>query len=188
MQVTHRRDHWTPGNTAESGRPSVDSVERFLSRAGDTWTFLILREAFFGVRRFDDMLKNLSIAPNTLTDRLKRLVAHGILEKRPYQGRRPLFEYRLTEKGLDLYPYIVMMIQWGDRWLDEGKGPPLLLIHKSCGQVSHPVLRCDKCNEPIAARDMTWRPGPGAKRQDETSTRRKKSSGSSRTVRKGARS
>jgi DNA-binding HxlR family transcriptional regulator len=184
MQVTHRRDHWTPGNTKKSGRPSVDSVERFLSQAGDTWTFLILREAFFGVRRFDEILKNLSVAPNTLTDRLKRLVVNGILEKRPYQGRRLLFEYRLTEKGLDLYPYIVMMIQWGDRWLDKGKGPPLLLVHKSCGKVSHPVIRCDQCNQPIRARDMTWRPGPGARRQ-KTSIQRKKSSRSRAAGKRG---
>lgn len=144
-------------------RPDVDSVERFLSQAGDAWTFLVLREAFFGVRRFDGFQKNLGAAPNILTDRLKKLVANGLLERSPYQDRPPRFEYRLTPKGLDLYPAIVLMMRWGDRWLDEGKGAPLLLTHTSCGKVSRPVLVCDVCRESVTAHDVRWRPGPGAK-------------------------
>lgn len=155
----------TGASGGERRRPMVDSVERVLAQAGDAWTFLIVREAFFGVRRFDALLRNLSIPPTTLTDRLKKLLHNGILERRQYQQRPPRFEYRLTAKGLDLYPYIVAMMQWGDRWLDEGKGPPLLLIHKPCGKHSQPVLRCDKCNKPIRARDMTWDLGPGATRE-----------------------
>jgi DNA-binding HxlR family transcriptional regulator len=145
-------------------RPPVDSVERTLSQVGDAWTFLILREAFFGVRRFDGFQKTLSAAPNILTDRLKKLVANGILAKRQYQERPPRFEYRLTEKGRDLYPGIVLMMRWGDRWLDEGKGTPLLLVHQPCGKVSRPVLVCDRCHERVDVRAMTWRPGPGGKR------------------------
>lgn len=145
-------------------RPKPCSVERALSQAGDAWTFLILREAFFGARRFDQFQAQLAAAPNILTDRLKKLVVNDLLEKRRYQERPPRFEYRLTEKGIDLYPAIVLQMRWGDRWLDQGRGAPLLLVHKKCGKVSRPVLICDCCGKPIAAHDMGWKPGPGAKR------------------------
>jgi DNA-binding HxlR family transcriptional regulator len=144
-------------------RPHVDSVERTLAQAGDTWTFLILREAFFGVRRFDQLQKNLSAAPNILTDRLRKLVANGLLDRVQYLERPPRFEYRLTEKGLDLYPVVVMMMNWGDRWLDKEEGAPLHLVHKACGKRSRPVVVCDCCGEPIAARDMSWRTAPAAR-------------------------
>jgi DNA-binding HxlR family transcriptional regulator len=143
-------------------RPKVDSVERMLAQAGDTWTFLVLREAYFGVRRFDQFQRNLATAPNILTDRLRKLVTNGLLERIPYSERPPRFEYRLTEKGLDLFPLIVLMMRWGDRWLDDGQGAPLLLVHKTCGKVSHPRVICDCCGEPITARDMEWRAGRGA--------------------------
>lgn len=145
-------------------RPHECSVERMLAQAGDAWTFLILREAFFGVRRFDQFQNRLAAAPNILTDRLKKLVGNELLEKRQYQARPPRFEYRLTEKGTDLYPAIVLLMRWGDRWLDEGKGVPLLLVHERCGKVSRPVLVCDCCGKPITAHEMDWKPGRGAKR------------------------
>jgi len=145
-------------------RPQIDSVERMLAQAGDSWTFLILREAYFGVRRFDQFQKQLATAPNILTDRLRKLVANGLLDRLQYSERPPRFEYRLTEKGLDLYPLIVLMMRWGDRWLDEGKGAPLLLTHKACGKVSHPVVICDCCGKPITAHEMEWRAGRGTAR------------------------
>lgn len=165
MQVTRKKDS-APASRIPVARkrPAVDSIERVLSQAGDAWTFLILREAFFGVRRFDVFRTNLAAAPNILTDRLKKLVTNGLLEKRQYQERPPRFEYRLTEKGSDLYPAIVLFMRWGDRWLDEGKGAPLLLVHQRCGKTSRPILVCNHCAEPITAHDMDWRPGPGAKR------------------------
>jgi len=146
----------------DAKRPRVDSVERMLEQVGDAWTFLILREAFFGARRFDAFQKNLGAAPTIVADRLKKLVVNGVLERRAYSERPPRFEYRLTDKGMDLYPAIVMMMQWGDRWLDSGAGPPLELVHKTCGARSRPKLVCDGCGGEIAARDMDWRPGPGA--------------------------
>ena len=143
-------------------RPQADSVERTLQQVGDDWTFLILREAFFGVRRFDELQRNLSAAPSILSQRLRRLVAHGILARVRYQERPPRSEYRLTEKGLDLYPVIVLMMRWGDRWLDGGRGPPLRLRHLSCGHDMRPRLTCDGCGEPVEARDVEWRGGRGA--------------------------
>lgn len=154
----------TPGRVA-GNRPAVDSVERMLAQAGDAWTFLLLREAFFGVRRFEQLQSNLGAAPNVVSERLKRLVANGLLRRERYQERPARYEYRLTEKGLDLYPVIVMMMRWGDRWLAGRSGPPLLLTHTSCGEVTDPVVVCSHCRQPVAAHDINWSPGPGARRR-----------------------
>jgi DNA-binding HxlR family transcriptional regulator len=97
-------------------RPAQDSVERALAEVSDRWTFLLLREAFFGVRRFDQFQEAVGASPNILADRLKRLVTHGVFRKVRYSARPPRYEYRLTEKGRDLYPAIVALMQWGDRW------------------------------------------------------------------------
>lgn len=152
---------------ATRSRPEVDSVQRALAQAGDAWTMLILREAFFGARRFDAFQSALTAAPTVLTDRLKKLVANGVLTRVPYQERPLRHEYRLTDKGRDLYPAIVAIMGWGDRWLADEGGPPLTLVHKACGQDSHPRLVCDVCGEPIAVRDMDWRASaPLAERVD----------------------
>ena len=141
-------------------RPAVDSVERALGQVGDAWTFLILRESYFGVRRFDGFQRRLAAAPTVLTDRLKKLVANGLLARVAYQDRPPRFEYRLTEKGRDLYPAIVLLMRWGDRWLGDDAGAPIELIHRPCGEVTRPMLECDRCGRAIEARDMDWRPRP----------------------------
>ncbi|MBI1394314.1 MAG: transcriptional regulator [Alphaproteobacteria bacterium] len=137
-------------------RPEQDSVERAIDQIGDRWTFLILRDAFFGQRRFDDIQKSTGASPNILSDRLKKLVGFGILEKRAYQDRPQRHEYRLTEKGRDLYPAIVLLMRWGDRWTGECDRPPLTLVHKTCGKASAPVLVCDECGEAIHVHDMDW--------------------------------
>jgi DNA-binding HxlR family transcriptional regulator len=146
------------GDPATRQRPLTDSVERTLAQIGDTWSFLILREAFFGERRFQALQERLNAAPSVLTDRLRKLVAYGILEKKAYSERPPRFEYHLTGKGLDLYPAIVLLMRWGDKWLADESGPPLELVHRSCGKHTRPVLVCDVCGEPIEARQITWRP------------------------------
>lgn len=142
---------------AESvARPPVDSVERALDQISDRWSFLLLREAFFGVRRFDQFQTALGASPNILADRLKKLVTFGIFERARYSERPPRDEYRLTEKGRDLYPAIVALMRWGDRWLNDASEPPLLLVHKTCGKVSRPRMVCDCCGEAVDARDMSW--------------------------------
>src|SRR5437588_10055882 len=100
------------------------SVARTLGLVGEWWTLLVLRDSFRGVRRFDDFQRNLGIARNVLADRLATLVEAGILERRRYQERPERFEYRLTDKGRDLYPVIVTLMQWGDRWAADPSGPP----------------------------------------------------------------
>jgi len=154
--------NWGMASGSDTNRPC--SVARTLEVLGDRWTFLILREVFFGVHRFDAFQKSLGIARNILTDRLKSLVREDILERRPYQENPPRYEYRLTERGRDLYGLILGIIRWGDRWLDKGAGPPLLLHHEACKHDLTPVLVCDHCREEARPEDVTYRDGPGANR------------------------
>ncbi len=136
-------------------RPADDSVQRALAQVGDQWTFLLLREAYFGVRRFDDFQNGTGISPAVLTDRLRKLVANDLFAKHVYSAHAARFEYHLTEKGLDLYQAILALVRWGDRWMgDNGRGP-LTLTHR-CGHRPDLVLRCDACGESIQARDVTW--------------------------------
>ena len=107
------------------------------------------------------MQEDLSIARNILADRLQTLVGHGILERRQYQEHPPRFEYRLTQKGLDLYPVVVALMEWGDRYTTSA-GAPVVLAHRTCGHDVVPVLACPHCGDKVTARDMTFRPGPGA--------------------------
>lgn len=137
----------------ERGRPS--SVSRTLGILADRWTFLVLRETFFGVRRFDQFQDNLGIAPNILTDRLNRLVEQGILTREKYQELPDRYEYRLTDAGRDLYLPLIQMLRWGDRWLSEA--PPLLLHHKLCDHDFQPVIACYHCHEAIDPHDICYR-------------------------------
>ena len=130
------------------------SVARALSVVGERWTLLVLREAFLRTRRFEDFQAHLGVTRHLLADRLRRLVEHGILERVRYQEKPARYEYRLTEKGRDLYPVIVALLRWGDRWMTGEAGPPLMLVHKACGHRMHPTLVCPDCGEPIGARDV----------------------------------
>jgi len=137
------------------------SVARTLEIIGERWTMLVLREAFLRVRRFDDFQRNIGVARNILSDRLRTLVEHEILERRQYQERPPRFEYPLTERGLDLYPILISLMEWGDRHARAEVGPAVVLEHKGCGRPSSPRMVCSECGEPIGARDMRALPGPG---------------------------
>ncbi len=123
---------------------------------------IVLRHAFLGARRFEDYSSELGIARNMLADRLRTLVDHGILERRRYQERPERHEYRLTAKGLDLYPILVSLMQWGDRYGEHEDGPPLVLRHEGCGEVAEPRLTCGHCGEPLDPREVRPEPGPGA--------------------------
>jgi DNA-binding HxlR family transcriptional regulator len=136
------------------------SVARTLSVVGDRWTMLIIRDAFLGIRRFDALLEDLAMTPHRLSDRLRRLVEDGILIRVEYQKRPRRFEYRLTDKGRDLYPLIVAMMAWGDRWAAGSKGAPVQLVHRACGHAITPALTCPHCKEKIEPRMMSARPGP----------------------------
>jgi DNA-binding HxlR family transcriptional regulator len=139
------------------------SVARTLSVVGDRWTLLIIRDVFLGVRRFDAIQQDLRLTPHRLSDRLGKLVRAGILRRVEYERRPPRFEYRLTEKGLDLYPLMATMTGWGDRWMAGRAGVPVELVHQPCGHSIQPELICPCCKSKIDAREMSARPGPALK-------------------------
>ena len=141
------------------------SVARTLSILGDRWTMLILRNAFLGIRRFDAFQAQLGVTRHVLTERLGRLVEEDILLRQAYQARPPRFEYRLTEKGRDLYPVLLALTAWGDRWMDRGKGPPMLLRHLPCGHTMRPQMVCSECAQPLDPRDVQALPGPGLQQE-----------------------
>jgi DNA-binding HxlR family transcriptional regulator len=139
------------------------SIARSLELLGERWTLLVIREAFLGTRRFEGFTERLDIARNVLAARLARLVEEGVLEKVRYQERPERFEYRLTEKGIDLYPMLVALRDWGDRYLVDSDGSPLDIRHRDCDAPVHLVLRCADGHELTSARDAVPRPGPGAR-------------------------
>lgn len=133
---------WTRENCA---------VGNTLAVVGERWTLLVLREAFLGVRRFDQLQRNTGMARNILSDRLHTLVLHGVLRRERYQERPERHEYRLTEKGLDLYPVLLTIMDWGAK---HAGGRAMTLSHKGCGAVAMPHLACPECGEQVGARDM----------------------------------
>lgn len=137
------------------------SIARALSEVGDRWTMLILREAFLRTRRFGDFAQRTGAARNLVADRLQKLVEAGILDRRIYQQHPERHEYRLTEKGRDLYPVMMSLVRWGDRWHDDGAGPPLEHVHHRCGHVMHAEPVCSECGEHLDPREIDVRPGPG---------------------------
>jgi DNA-binding HxlR family transcriptional regulator len=143
--------------------PPRDSVGRAIDVLSDRWTFLILREAFYGVRRYGEMQRNLGIARNVLADRLRRLVDDGMFDRVRYRTDPDWYEYRLTERALDLYPVIVGLMRWADRHLPavDGDAPPVALVHRACGHPAEPYLACAHCHEPLNARDIIPVAGAG---------------------------
>jgi len=139
------------------------SIARTLQVVGERWTLLVLREVFTGQRRFEEIQRNLGVATNILSDRLQTLVDEGVLERRPLPERADRFEYRPTEKGLDLNPVLLELMRWGDRWDAPAAGPPVLVQHRDCGHDTHAVQTCAHCGEPLSARNVRVRPGPGAR-------------------------
>jgi len=133
------------------------SLSRSLAAIGDRWTLLILRDAFLRVRRFEDFENSLGIARRVLAERLTLLVAQGVLRKVVYQQRPLRHEYRLTDKGLELYPVILSLVHWGDKHYPTQKGPPVVHKHLGCGHDFRSVLACSSCGEPITAREVAAR-------------------------------
>jgi DNA-binding HxlR family transcriptional regulator len=137
------------------------SVAAALEVVGERWSLLIVRDVMLGLRRFDQLQAALGVARNVLQTRLARLVDEGVLEKRRYQERPERYEYRLTDKGLDLWPVIVALLQWGDKYAAPD-GPPVVLRHRGCGGEVDDHRICAKCGERLSARQVRPVPGPGA--------------------------
>lgn len=136
------------------------TVARTLDVIGDRWTVLVLRDAFYGLRRFDDFVADLGIARNILTDRLNRLVEHGVLVKQRYEERPPRYEYRLTDKGRDLLPVVLALAAWGDRWTLREDDPPVTFEHRACGHEADPQMVCGHCREPLVLGQIRVEPNP----------------------------
>lgn len=139
----------------------VCSVARALSVVGERWTLLILRDAFLGTRRFDRFQARLGITRHRLSERLVKLVDHGVLTKVRYSDKPPRYEYRLTRKGLGLYPVLMTLGRWGDEWMDRGEGAPVEYFHQRCNRKTHAVLTCDDCGEELKPTQVTPMVGPG---------------------------
>jgi DNA-binding HxlR family transcriptional regulator len=137
------------------------SVARALEVLGDRWTILVIRDAFLGVRRFEDFQRDLGVARNVLADRLSRLVDEGVLQRVRYQERPERFEYRLTEKGIDLWPVTIALMQWGDEYYTEPGRRPRIVRHRGCGGEVTRHLTCDRCGAELGPRDVVPEPGPG---------------------------
>jgi DNA-binding HxlR family transcriptional regulator len=140
------------------------TIGRAMAILGEKWTVLVLREVFVGIRRFDDLRARTGIPRQVLTNRLAMLVHQGLLRREPYQepGERARTEYRLTQRGLDLYPVLMAVRDWGDRYLGDPDGPPTQSVHRGCGELVHVELRCAAGHQ-VQTRDALARPGPGAR-------------------------
>ncbi|MEV6202249.1 helix-turn-helix domain-containing protein [Streptomyces sp. NPDC051771] len=143
------------------------SVRRTLDLVGEKWSLLILRDAFNGVRRYDDFRRHIGLSEAVLADRLRKLVAAGVLSSVPYRepGTRTRHEYRLTPKGVDLWPVMLALKQWGDTHTGDPEGPVLDIRHTACGSPVRVVVQCaGEDAEVLTAREVTATPGPGARR------------------------
>jgi DNA-binding HxlR family transcriptional regulator len=136
------------------------SVAQCLEVVGEWWSMLIIRDTFMGVTRFEDFQRRLGISRNILRDRLTSLVDAGVLVRVPYSEHPPRDDYKLTQKGRDLWPIITAMRQWGDQYAAPN-GPPVEVIHRSCGQASHLEMSCAWCGERVTYRNVHAVPGPG---------------------------
>lgn len=139
------------------------SVARAWSIVGEPWTPLVLRDLSLGFSRFDDLQADLGIARSILADRLKTLEAAGVVSRQTYSSaNRTRHEYVLTAMGRELVPLLVAFTQWGDRWLDDGEGPPITFAHE-CGDALEAQIVCARCGRPVAANDVAAFAGPGAR-------------------------
>jgi DNA-binding HxlR family transcriptional regulator len=137
------------------------SIANSLEVVGERWSLLIVRDVFNGNRRFGEIQASLGVARNVLSARLQRLCDEDLLERRQYQESPARFEYFLTEKGLDLWPTLIALLNWGDRYSPTPGGPPKLIRHKVCGGHVSDRGVCEACGETLHARDAIQVPGPG---------------------------
>ncbi|HKQ69765.1 MAG TPA: helix-turn-helix domain-containing protein [Polyangiaceae bacterium] len=139
-------------------------IARSLERIGDWWSILIVRDAFYGLARFDEFQESLGVAPNVLTRRLRGLVEDGLFERRQYERRPPRYEYVLTRTGRDFYPVLLALLHWGNRHFSPG-GPPVEIVAMPDGRRVRPVVVDAETGQPLRGANFAFAAGPGADRQ-----------------------
>jgi len=141
-------------SSSQKDGPGKTLYRNLIHLLGDRWTANLVALAFHGLKRFDDFHKELPVATNILADRLKLLVNEGVFYQKPYHQSPLRYEYHLTDKGQDLFPYFATLLDWGDKWCQMGKGEPMLMHHKSCEQSFKAQVRCDQCGETLVATEV----------------------------------
>lgn len=152
--------HYSRRRQRRSGDAYSQQASVFTEAAelmGDRWSSLILRSIFTHLRKFDEILKDTAIASNILSERLAWLTETGVITTVLYQTNPDRFEYWLTKKGLDYYPILVMLQQWGDKYYASPEGPPVILFHNTCGHRLEPYVGCSNCTEPLKASAVRFR-------------------------------
>jgi DNA-binding HxlR family transcriptional regulator len=137
------------------------TIARSVDVLGDHWNLLIIRQACLGTRRFDDFQAALGTGRNILSQRLGRLVDEGLLTRVEYQANPPRHEYRLTDRGREVYPILAAMAAWGEKWLTGPEGTPLILHHTACHHDMHAIVVCSECAQPLDVRQVQAKAGPG---------------------------
>jgi DNA-binding HxlR family transcriptional regulator len=138
------------------------SAAQALEVLGDRWTLLLIREVVFGTHRFDEYVSHLGIARNVLTARLTALIDAEILVQRPARGDALRMAYYLSEKGRDLLPVLIALLQWGDRWMQTPDSIPIYIVDRKSGKPLEPMRPRDRSGKALTHRDLDWKPGPGA--------------------------
>ena len=141
------------------------SLARVADIIGDKWTLLIVRDAFYGLHTFSQFQKNLGVARNVLADRLEKLVAGGVLSRTQTRPGVERFDYRLTDRGRELFPVVIAMMQWGDKWIFGAAGEPVRMVDKEQRAPIQQVGVMSRDGRFLQARDVTFEPGPSASPQ-----------------------
>ncbi len=145
--------------------PLNGSIAHVLDFLGEGWSLLIIREAFFGIRRFEEFQRHLGIARNILTSRLKKLCENGILERVPIKKGAKRHEYLLTHKGKELLPFMIALTQWGDKWVYGEGNEPIIFRDRESGQPISTIRVHAEDGRELRAREMLPTAGPGANEQ-----------------------
>ena len=154
---------WRGELKVKSFKGMTCSIAGALEWVGDRWTMLLLRDLFLGLSRFEEFRESIDIPPTTLSDRLKRLVEHGMVEKRPYQDNPPREEFVLTKKGRDFWPVMLSLAQWGDRYDASGESaPPMRFVSRQTGDDVQLKLHCGNDRSSITPSDIRAVAGPAA--------------------------
>lgn len=141
----------------DSGTALATLVGELVDYLGDRWTPQVLAAFFTGAHRYEEIRRETRIATNLLANRLRLLTAQGLLERRPGRTLPHRHEYALTPRGMDVYPVILTLLKWGDRWLATRAGPPMLLQHQPCGRPLDPIVVCDCCGAELDPHEVSFR-------------------------------